>query len=229
LRKNRLSVKRYAMIFQVPTESLIFLLPALIMSLTVHEYAHARTAMHFGDNTAKSLGRVTLNPLKHLDVLGTLALLLVGFGWAKPVPINPSYMRKRPFSEIMVSLAGPGSNLLLAMAAAITLRIINAFDASGSLEALTTAIFYLAAINIILCVFNLMPLYPLDGHHILRDLLPASKRISYQYWQIRYGMIILLVIVFGPELLGKMTGRHVLDPLGWVLQKAIYLIYFIGE
>lgn len=216
------------MIFDLPPDVLAFLLPTLLMSLTIHEYAHARTALYFGDYTAKANGRVTFNPIKHLDLFGTLAILFVGFGWAKPVPVNPVNMRNRPFSEIMVSLAGPGSNLLLAIASALGLRAIYYFGDASDLEGLATALFYLASINIILCVFNLLPVFPLDGHHILREFLPAHKRIPYMYWQMRYGFMILLVIVFGPQLLSRIRGQHVFDPLDWVFDKAELLIYLIA-
>lgn len=216
------------MIFQLSAEELAFLLPALLMSLTIHEYAHARVALYFGDYTAKSQGRVTLNPLKHLDIFGTIALLVAGFGWAKPVPVDKSQLRNPRFADIMISFAGPASNMLLALVSAIALRVLFAFSEPGEWVSAKTVLVCLASINTVLAVLNLLPLYPLDGHHIVRELLPYRQQIDFMDWQRKYGMIILAIIIFGPELLGRFNGQEAFDPLGWLIDKAEHLIFMIA-
>ena len=198
------------------------------MSLTVHEYAHARMALYFGDPTAKLAGRVTLNPLKHLDLFGTLALLLAGFGWAKPVPVNTRNMRNPRLGDIMVSFAGPASNLLLAVLAVLALRLISIFGDDHDLASMSTVLVYLAIINTSLCVLNMLPLFPLDGHHILREFLPASEQMSYMQWQVKYGITILLVLLFGPDVLSRFAGHRVFDPLSWMMNSGIDLIFKIA-
>jgi len=183
---------------------IILLIPPLLFSLTIHEYAHARTALAFGDATAKLLGRVSLNPLRHLDPIGTVAIFLVRFGWAKPVPVNHMNLRPRRLGDIAVSLAGPLSNFALALAAIFLLRGLLGLKAFRDWPSANLAVhvFWLTiTINLVLCVFNLIPLYPLDGHHILRELLPVSQQQQYMEWQLRFGRMLLLAVIFLPRLL----------------------------
>lgn len=211
------------------TNPLVFavLVPVLLLSLTLHEFAHARIALAFGDPTALRAGRVTLNPLRHLDPIGTIMLFFVGFGWAKPVPVNPYNLRPRRLGDIMVSLAGPLSNLCLAVIAGCLLRTI-AF-ASGSAETgtmgglLKEALLYALAINVCLFTFNLLPLFPLDGHHILREMLPPQKQTGFMQWQMKYGMWMLLLLVAGPGLFSQILHQPIPDPLGWLLYHAMYI------
>ncbi len=199
----------------------LFTLPPLLMSLVVHEYAHARTALAFGDHSAMHMGRLTLNPLAHLDPLGTLCIALVGFGWAKPVPVNPLRLSPRRLGDIAVSLAGPMSNLFLAIAAGLLMRAWYAWAPAewAGLDSFVFAYFgWIATVNCLLFVFNLLPLFPLDGHHIARELLPISSQDAFMNWQRRFGAIMLMALLFGPRLLGAVTGRADLpDPLGWIL------------
>ncbi len=196
-------------------ESILLLVP-LMFSLTVHEFAHARTALAFGDPTAKSMGRVSLNPLVHLDPLGTIVLIVTrGFGWAKPVPVNPNNLYPRRLGNIMVSLAGPASNLCLAIVAVVIMKVLMAILPAGQ-EAtwqgpVFEMLFWLMIANIALCTFNLFPLFPLDGHHILRELLPPAKQADFMHWQIHYGRYILAGMILIPVLL-KMPS-----PVGWVI------------
>ena len=191
----------------------------LLFSLTVHEYAHARMALAFGDPTAKLNGRVTLNPLAHLDPIGTLALFLVHFGWAKPVPVNPMNLHPRRLGDIMVSLAGPLSNLLLAMVSGLLLRlwVFKGNPNHTYSEHISILLSWTLAVNLMLCLFNLIPLFPLDGHHILREFLPAGMRSDFMRWQVRYGQVGLLAMIFLPRVL-NVTGpiqamfRFVIEP-----------------
>lgn len=180
---------------------LLMLAPGLLFSLVIHEYAHARTALAFGDPTARDMGRITLNPLRHLDPIGTLMIFVIGFGWARPVPVNPANLHPPGKGDIAVSLAGPLSNLAFAMLLAVVVRILIAADALGAhslVEEVVKVMLFTMRVNICLFMFNLLPLFPLDGHHILREILPARRRYNYMAWQIRYGMIVLVAVMIAP-------------------------------
>ena len=188
----------------------------LIIALTVHEFSHALIAYRFGDTTARDAGRLTLNPLKHLDVLGSLMLLLVGFGWAKPVPINPYALRRKSESaEMWVSLAGPASNLLLAVIAGLLLRL-HLFPwqaSSGILPSAADFFFTFMTINLVLMLFNLIPLAPLDGEKVLAFFLPSKWSNSFSQIQ-RYGPILLMVLLFVLPMVG-------VDIISWVMTPAL--------
>lgn len=207
------------------------LVPALLLSLTLHEFAHARIALAMGDATALHLGRVSLNPLRHLDPLGTLMLLFAGFGWARPVPVNPYHLHPRRLGEILVSLAGPLSNLALAVLAGCLLRIVLVSPLSpetGALGSLLIDVLVtLLVVNIGLCVFNLLPLFPLDGHHILREILPAGKQAGFMHWQGKYGVPVLILLMAGPGLLSQMLRQDVPDPLDGVFSYALQLTHWL--
>jgi Zn-dependent protease len=199
--------------------TLISRIITLLIAFTVHEFAHAWTAHFFGDNTAKDSGRLTLNPMAHLDPVGTLMLIMAGFGWAKPVPVNPYVLNMRSRSALMwVSLAGPFSNFMLALMAAIPIRaglisLSGLFQNSSFLPSPSSFLIEFIWINLALTFFNLIPLAPLDGEKIADYFLPPSwSRI---FDQIRpYGPIILLAILF----VGPWIG---LDIFRWILVPAI--------
>lgn len=206
----------------------LLLAPPLLLSLTLHEYAHARTALAFGDPTAKHMGRVTLNPLAHLDPIGTLVLLFTRMiGWAKPVPVNPANLHPPGFGDICVSLAGPMTNLLLALASGGSIRLLAGLGAADHYGVMNTVLLMLTItmhVNITLCVFNLIPLFPLDGHHILRELLPVRHRWGYMRWQMARGQLVLVVLIFGPHLVGILTNRAVPSPLRYIREPVVLLI-----
>ena len=186
----------------------------LVIAFSVHEFAHAWTATKLGDDTPRLNGRLTLNPLSHLDPFGSLLLLVTGFGWAKPVPVNPYALRRRtPAGMMRVSAAGPASNLLLAILAAIPFRAgwVTSFSTGNSL--LPTAGGFLVEfifINLILLFFNLIPVSPLDGEKVVEYFLPPSG----QDFLVRirpYGPLILIALVFLGQfgrfdLLGTLIG-----------------------
>ena len=183
----------------------LMLLPALLFSLVIHEYAHARTALAFGDRTAQYSGRLTLNPLAHLDPVGTLCIFFANFGWAKPVPVNPLNLYPRQLGSIAVSLAGPMSNLGVAIATALLTWLWFTFGPrfvdGRTLGTVANYALTLASINVMLFAFNLIPLFPLDGHHIVRELLPISKQQAFMRWQLSFGQIALLAMIFIPRFL----------------------------
>ena len=198
------------------------LLAPLLGSLALHEVAHARTALAFGDTTARDMGRCSLNPFVHLDPMGTLAMIFCGFGWAKPVPVNPYNLHPPRWGHIAVSLAGPLSNLIIALVIALLLRVsltvgLNFESRLGHL--IWGLTLYTMGVNICLFIFNMLPLYPLDGHHIFRDQLPADMRAPFMQWQMRFGMPLLILVMLGPNL-AESAGIHVVDPLGWMINHA---------
>jgi Zn-dependent protease len=178
------------------------LVPGL-MAITFHEVSHGFIAYLRGDNTARSLGRLTLNPLKHLDIIGTIMIIVVGIGWAKPVPVNFNNLNSPKRDMIWVSVAGPVTNLILATLSAFLIRVIVPLteplsDSSWMqlfLEPVLLMLAFSVYINLILALFNLLPLPPLDGGRVLMGLLP--DRLAVKLARVEpYGMIIIIVIVF---------------------------------
>ncbi|MDY6826665.1 MAG: site-2 protease family protein [Bacillota bacterium] len=168
-------------------------IPALLIAITAHEYAHARMAYHFGDATAKLQGRMNLNPINHLDPIGTLMILLVGFGWAKPVPINPYNFNQYRSGLRWVSFAGPMSNFILGFLTLLLLNILFIGGLTGGLFIQFMVV--LMQLNILLAIFNLVPIPPLDGSKILMSFLPDAYLGFYRQLE-RYAMIILLLLIF---------------------------------
>jgi Zn-dependent protease len=154
-------------------------------------------------------------------------LLVAGFGWAKPVPVNPYNLHPRRIGDIMVSLAGPMSNLCLAILAGCLLRIFIASPLMKSMgeqsRLIIEALLLILAINVCLFTFNLLPLFPLDGHHIFREMLPAQSQAGFMHWQMKYGMLMLLVLVAGPGLFSQMLHQPMPDPLGWLLSHTMHI------
>ena len=173
---------------------LLLTIPALLWALSFHEFCHGLAARLVGDPTAERYGRLTLNPLAHFDIVGTLMLLFVGFGWAKPVPINTRYFRHPRRDLIIVSLAGVVGNILTAILSVLFLRFFGEgwYNLTG--RAGLTIVIQMININMGLAAFNLIPIPPLDGSRVLEAFLPY-KYMEYYYWLERYGMIILLVLL----------------------------------
>jgi Zn-dependent protease len=172
-------------------------IPAIVLALTVHEWAHARTALALGDRTAASQGRVTLNPIAHLDPMGSVLILFTmmsgfGIGWGKPVPVNPAAF-KHPLGDFFVSAAGPASNFVLATLSGLLLRLSAVSLAGlGSVgNFLVSFLLTMVILNITLGLFNLIPLNPLDGSHALGNLLPPSRAVPFKAFQRQYGMAVL--------------------------------------
>ena len=179
----------------------IFLGFAIVLgSLTVHEWAHAWTADRLGDPTARMLGRVSFNPLVHIDPIGTVLLPLVGllaagvvFGWAKPVPVNVSRLGHPKRDFMMVAAAGPASNIVLAIAAALLFRALGGYEILGT--TMGRAVYLAVSMNILLAVFNMLPVPPLDGGNVLAGLLPDGFAPVIQMLR-QFGFLILLALIF---------------------------------
>ena len=192
-------------------------LPAIIIALTFHEYAHGRVAYWLGDKTAYYAGRLTLNPLPHIDWIGFLMLVFLRFGWAKPVPVNPVNLRKTSMKTgmLLVSVAGPLMNMLLALSGMIMLRLALNYLTGETAYLLVQLLVPFIYINLVLAIFNLVPVPPLDGSKILAGILPDSwGTLVYRYGN--YGYALLLLLVF-TGLIGKVLG-----PL---IQSAYQLLY----
>ena len=184
-------------------EIIVLLIPALVFSLSFHEFAHAWMAFRLGDNTAARLGRLTLNPIAHLDPVGSIALLLMGFGWAKPVPVDTRYLRNPKKDMVKVAAAGPLSNLLLAVVAALCLRFMFG---TGLLNGqIKSFIIIFMQINITLAVFNLLPVSPLDGSQILSPFIEKNFGIDTVHKMEIYGPRILFFII----IFSMFTGIHI--------------------
>ena len=189
---------------------IILLAPPILLALTLHEYAHGYIAYRFGDPTAKSIGRLTLNPIKHLDPIGTIAFFLINIGWARPVPVNGTYFKNPRKDMIWVALAGPVTNLFLAVGSAIAAKIIlqisQALPGSIITEMVLVPLFAMSQasvwINLVLCIFNFLPIPPLDGSRILMGVLPENMARLYASFE-RYGFIFILILAF-TGILGKM-------------------------
>lgn len=177
----------------------IMLVPGLL-AITCHEVAHGYVAWRYGDPTARMLGRLTLNPLKHIDIFGTLMLVIVGIGWAKPVPVVIENLRNPKKDMVWVSIAGPVTNIILATASAGLLRLILAVPSSGAeVNFMLQPLSYMAAfsvyINLLLAFFNMIPIPPLDGGRVLMGLLPYRQATVLGRIE-PYGMILIIVLVF---------------------------------
>lgn len=172
------------------TNPVLFLMvsAAILLALSIHEYFHAWTAFVLGDSTAKEQGRLTINPISHLDPIGTVLLFLVGIGWGKPVPFNPYNLRNQKWGEFLVGLAGPGSNFLVAILAGLFLRFF--FFAT---PALLFFFSFFVWINIVLGMFNLLPIHPLDGSHIFFKL-PGFQKLENFFIANNFLFIILLLL-----------------------------------
>ena len=209
------------MLFRLSPETLILLIPTLMFALSFHEFAHAWMATKCGDNTAARMGRLTLNPMAHLDVMGSLMILFVGFGWAKPVPVDSRNL-KNPRKDMMkVAAAGPISNLLLAMLAGMVWRLLGGTGLLSN-SIFPVLIFYFTQINIALAVFNLLPVAPLGGSQIFSGyLMKTNPQLA---WKIQsYGPQVL----FGLILFGYITGFSIL----WLAMKPFvnfFMLLFIG-
>lgn len=177
--------------------------PPLLLALTLHEYAHGYVAYRLGDPTARDAGRLTLNPLSHLDPIGTIAFFFIKFGWAKPVPVNPYYFKNPRQDMLWVALAGPVTNLLLAVASALLLKAMigtaSVIPYTPMLSAILVPLYNMLVasvwINLVLCIFNFLPIPPLDGGRILTGLLPEDLARTYASFE-RYGFIVILLLAF---------------------------------
>ncbi len=180
---------------------------ALIIGITVHEFSHAYAAHSLGDPTPGGQGRLSLNPLRHLDPLGTLFLLFAGFGWGKPVQFNPTYLKNPRSGSVLIGLAGPAANLLIVILFGGILRVLAQFNVISPDNGIVTLFSALVLMNLILLVFNLIPIPPLDGSKVLLALLPPSA-FNFGLWLQKNGpwllfSLIIIDVLFPVSILGR--------------------------
>ena len=201
------------MLFRLPPEVLVLLIPVLLFALVFHEFSHAWVANKLGDPTARYAGRLTLNPMAHLDPIGGLMILFVGFGWAKPVPVDIRYLSNPRVDMMKIAFAGPASNLLLAFIGGTILRL-------GFVHGtMATMIMFFTQINIMLAVFNMIPIAPLDGSQIFSGLLIRTNPELVRNLQI-YGPKILM----GAILIGYFTP---ISPIWWFMGPFVKFFLFL--
>lgn len=182
---------------------IIILAPPFLFALTLHELAHGYVALRLGDPTAKNAGRLTMNPLKHLDPIGVLAFIIIRIGWAKPVPVDPRYFKEPRQGMLWVSLAGPGANVFLAVVSALLFKVLLFLPPIPATIGYPLAAMLKASvwINIMLALFNILPIPPLDGSKILAGVLPPKAARTYERYE-SYGFIIVLIL-FLTGVIGK--------------------------
>jgi len=190
----------FNMLFSEPMLFMAWLL-AIFYGLTVHEFAHAWAATLQGDETAKLSGRLTLNPLAHIDLMGLLMLVFAGFGWGKPVPVNYNNLKNGKISDNIISLAGIAANLISVIIFGVILKLLITFGSLSGDNLLINFLFMLIMINMVLAIFNLIPIPPLDGSHVLFNVLP-DKYNEFKFNLAKNGPFILLMLILADNFLG---------------------------
>ncbi len=184
-----------------------FVIIALIIAVTVHECSHALASYYLGDPTAKFAGRISMNPLAHLDPLGTLMLFLIHIGWGKPVPVNPGYFKNPVRDSSLTALAGPLSNLVLAFALALPLKYIGNYMPDW----LFNGLLIILDVNVFLCAFNLFPFPPLDGSKIIGVFIPRRFQFAYQRYLQKGMLIFVIVLLFDQFVVSRYLGYSILQ------------------
>jgi Zn-dependent protease len=211
--------------FGLSVPELLKLIPAILVGLTVHELAHAWAALRLGDDTPRRMGRLTLNPLMHIDLIGFVMLVVAGFGWAKPVMINRANLKRPMRDDILIALCGPLSNLLFAVLLVLVLKLVVVLAPSGSgriLQPVASVFLVFIAINVSLGLFNLLPIPPLDGSHVVGNMLSLQSAPAAAVY-FRYGSYVLLGLILLERLLNIdiiPVGRAV----NWVVRLLLRLV-----
>lgn len=197
--------------------AILLSLPGILFGFTIHEFAHAWTAWKLGDDTAAEQGRLTLNPLAHLDPMGTLLIIFAGFGWARPVPVNPSRFQNPRRDDLLVTGAGPVSNFVLALVLAFILKVVPISGADSIGNTFGLVLYHAIYFNLLLCFFNLMPIFPLDGARIVRNLLPLKQAHAWSRLEPIGPLLLLAVIVLGQYAGWNVLARVIGPPISFFL------------
>jgi len=218
--------------FSGELELYLLMVPVLLISLTVHEFSHGYIAYRLGDMTAKDEGRLTLNPLKHIDPIGAIMMIIARVGWAKPVPVNPYFFKDRKKGMMLVSVAGPLSNLLMAFTGIFLFQAVaySFYEIIlGGNKPLMYVLDFLRlffAANLNLAIFNLLPVPPLDGSKILSGVLPTEMYFRFMQYERTIGMVFLLIVVVFPGVLSNILGfftNPIAESMIWISEKIIRL------
>jgi len=212
-------------------QNTLLLLPAIVIGITFHEFMHAYSAYKLGDQTPKMQGRVTLNPLKHIDPVGIVILIFVGFGWGRPVQVNPyAFKGNLRISNLIVNVAGVGMNLFLAfLFAGLHVALVYGMQmgqlpATDALNVFMNIVFIIVRINLVLMLFNLLPIPPLDGFGIITEIFDL-RRFEWHRKLYSYGMFILLALIVVPSLMGFSFIGWLLTPAFTTIPNALYSIW----
>lgn len=193
---------------------LLLTIPPILFALTVHEFAHAWAANRLGDPTARLMGRLTMNPVAHLDPLGTLMIIIANFGWGKPVPVDVRYLQHPKRDMLWIALAGPASNVISAALFGVAFRYLP--DAALQWEEAIAILQYAVFINLVLAFFNLLPLPPLDGSKILAGLLPLRQEMAYRRAEHPLSILLILLIIVGSISRISLIGRVIIPPVAFL-------------
>lgn len=192
-------------------------LAAIVIAITIHEFSHAAMAYALGDPTAKNMGRLTLNPLAHMDIWGTLLLLFAGFGWGKPVPFNPYNLKSHRMGSALVAMAGPLSNIVMVVIFSLVLRFLYPVLGLSESNYLFQFLFVLITLNAVLAIFNLIPVPPLDGSKLLFAFLPPSME-NVKIFLTQYGFMILIGLIF----IDNFTGLSIFGSIYQIILNVVY-------
>lgn len=212
-----------SLLFQEPWLFLVFVI-AFLLTLAVHEFSHARMAFALGDRTAEREGRLTLNPVAHVDILGFLALVTVGFGWGKPVPFNPYNLKHQKWGPTLIALAGPFSNLLFGTLCILLANLLSGLFHWSPSNLLLVTLSFMGYLNFLLLLFNLIPLPPLDGSKVLLALLSSESHRSVRQALEQYGPILLLILM----VLDSASGIGFFAWIGSIARLMVRVIGSIG-
>jgi Zn-dependent protease len=211
----------------------LIMVPVLLITLTVHEYSHSYVAYRLGDMTAKNQGRLTLNPFKHLDPIGTIMMIVARIGWAKPVPVNPNYFRDRKKGMMLVSVAGPVSNLFMAFVAVFPMVIVYRTEYESIYYGAGFPYYFFLflntffLVNINLAVFNILPVPPLDGSKILSAVLPTETYFNFMRYERIIGMGFLFIVLVYPQIISRILGfftQPIAKSMLWVAERIVVTI-----
>lgn len=208
------------MLFQLISTQPLYILPwilAVLLSIGWHEFAHALAGYWQGDDTAQRAGRLTLNPLAHVDWLGLILLLLAGFGWGKPTPFNPYNLKLKKWGSAVVALAGPGSNFIMLIVALSLYRVLGytALSWTDSTNLLEVFLLFMAELNLVLGIFNLIPLPPLDGSKLLYTVLGPNRQELIMRLERQGPWLLLILIFFGQGILSRLMQFAFIGIYGW--------------
>jgi Zn-dependent protease len=209
---------------------LLYSVPALLLAISAHECAHAYVSYKLGDPTSKNLGRISLNPFRHLDIFGTICLILLRFGWAKPVQVNPNNFKNPKVGMLFTSLAGPAMNLILAVLFSFVYAVMFKIAYTAGIDhniytIIMTIVSYIVLYNVFLCVFNLIPLPPLDGSKMLATIFPP--KLYYYFYKYQRQLYFLLIILIFLGVISKVVnflGGHLMDFVLKIAFKAVGLL-----